>query len=117
MITTIDFALMTPAVYAIANKNDVDLSVGRSMLLNNIRHGREIDGMKELPDEFTPDYAALHELYAADPGAVVDAFNEAAIASRDCYKELVEAWNANQYDRMVGLVDAAIDANNAEEEA
>ena len=30
---------LTPACYAIANANDVDVGVGGSMVHNNIRHG------------------------------------------------------------------------------
>ena len=43
MITELNFAKLTPASFAMANANDVDVGVGRSMLLNNIRHGREVD--------------------------------------------------------------------------
>ena len=39
MITKLNFAKLTPASFALANANDVDVGVGRSMLLNNIRHG------------------------------------------------------------------------------
>lgn len=42
MITELNFAKLTPASFALANANDVDAGVGRSMLLNNIRHGREV---------------------------------------------------------------------------
>ena len=33
---------LTPACYAIANANDVDVGVGGSMVHNNIRHGRAV---------------------------------------------------------------------------
>ena len=39
MITKLNFAKLTPASFALANANDVDVGVGRSMLLNNIRAG------------------------------------------------------------------------------
>ena len=40
MITELNFAKLTPASFAMANANDVDVGVGRSMLLNNIQIGR-----------------------------------------------------------------------------
>ena len=42
MITVLNWDLLTPAAWAMANANDVDVGVGRSMLVNNIRHGREV---------------------------------------------------------------------------
>lgn len=51
---------LTPACYAIANANDVDVGVGGSMVHNNIRHGRAVDiGAENLPAAFRPDWAAL----------------------------------------------------------
>ena len=59
MITELNFAKLTPASFALANANDVDVGVGRSMLLNNIRHGREVDHiMTGLDPEYLPDWAA-----------------------------------------------------------
>ena len=43
MITVLNWDLLTPAAWAMANANNVDVGVGRSMLINNIRHGREVD--------------------------------------------------------------------------
>lgn len=51
---------LTPACYAIANANDVDVGVGGSMVQNNIRHGRAVDiGAENLPVAFRPDWDAL----------------------------------------------------------
>ena len=55
MITELNFAKLTPASFALANANDVDVGVGRSMPLNNIRHGREVDHiMTGLDPEYLP---------------------------------------------------------------
>ena len=57
---SINYNQLTPACYAIANANDVDLGVGDSMLQNNIRLGRdEHKGAMVLPRAFRPDWAAL----------------------------------------------------------
>jgi len=56
MITELNFAKLTPASFALANANDVDVGVGRSMLLNNSRRGREVDHiMTGLDPEYLPD--------------------------------------------------------------
>ena len=75
MITELNFAKLTPASFALANANDVDAGVGRSMLLNNIRHGREVDHiMTGLDPEYLPDWAALKPQYEAlEHGGVTSA--------------------------------------------
>ncbi len=37
MITELNFAKLTPAAWAISKANNVDVGVGRSMLLHNLR--------------------------------------------------------------------------------
>ena len=60
MITVLNWDLLTPAAWAMANANNVDVGVGRSMLINNIRHGREVDPiMKDLDPRYMPDCAKL----------------------------------------------------------
>ena len=60
MITVLDWDMLTPAAFAMSNANDVDVGVGRSMLINNIRWGKEIDPiMKDLDPRFMPDWAKL----------------------------------------------------------
>lgn len=54
MITELNFAKLTPAAWAIATANNVDVSVGRSMLLHNLQEGKEMNAMAALPDEFAP---------------------------------------------------------------
>ena len=91
MITELNFAKLTPASFALANANDVDVGVGRSMLLNNIRHGREVDHiMTGLDPEYLPDWAALKPQYEAlEHGGVTSAVNVWHRVCQDNYKALV----------------------------
>ena len=111
MITELDFAKLTPAAFAIANANDV--GVGRSMLLHNLREGREMNPMAELPDEFTPDWETLGEQYNAtvpeERAGVMSASNVWHRVCEDNYKALVELWLAKDYQGMVDLVASAAD--------
>ena len=111
MITELNFAKLTPASFALANANDVDAGVGRSMLLNNIRHGREVDHiMTGLDPEYLPDWAALKPQYEAlEHGGVTSAVNVWHRVCQDNYKALVELWNANDYQGMVELMENAAD--------
>ena len=96
-----------------ANANDVDVGVGRSMLLNNIRHGREVDHiMTGLDPEYMPDWAALKPQYEAlEHGGVTSAVNVWHRVCQDNYKALVELWNENPRNcaAMAKLVESAAD--------
>ena len=113
MITELNFAKLTPAAWAIVNANNVDVGVGRSMLLHNLREGREMNPMAELPDEFTPDWAALSEQYnAIDPeerAGVMSASNVWHRVCQDNYKELCALWMERDCAGMVELVESAAD--------
>ena len=113
MITELNFAKLTPAAWAISAANNVDVGVGRSMLLDNIRRGMENNPMSPLPDEFTPDWAALGEQYnAIDPeerAGVMSASNVWHRVCQDNYKRLCELWNQGGYQVMVELVKLAKD--------
>ena len=113
MITELNFAKLTPAAWAIAAANNVDVGVGRSMLLHNLREGREMNAMAELPDEFTPDWAALGAQYNAtapeERAGVMSASNVWHRVCEDNYKALVELWLAKDYQGMVDLVASAAD--------
>ena len=92
MITELNFAKLTPASFALANANDVDAGVGRSMLLNNIRHGREVD----------------HIMTGLDPEYLPNVWHRVC---QDNYKALVELWNENPRNcaAMAKLVESAAD--------
>lgn len=111
MITELNFAKLTPAAFSIANANDVDVGVGRSMLLHNLREGKEMNPMAELPDEFTPDWAALKPQYDGlnDKAGVMSASNVWHRVCQDNYKELCELWMEGDCAGMVELMEAAAD--------
>ena len=86
MITELNFAKLTPAAWAISKATGMDVGVGRSMLLDNIRRGMENNPLSPLPDEFTPDWVALKRV------------------CRETYFELVKLWKAEDYQGMADLV-------------
>ena len=113
MITDLNFATLTPAAWAISKANNVDVGVGRSMLLHNLREGKEMNPMAELPDEFTPDWAALGEQYnAIDPeerAGVMSASNVWHRVCQDNYKELCALWMEWDCAGMVELIENSAD--------
>lgn len=113
MITELNFAKLTPAAWAIATANNVDVGVGRSMLLHNLREGKEMNPMSPLPEEFTPDWAALGEQYNAitpeERAGVMSASNVWHRVCQDNYKELCALWMERDCAGMVELMEAAAD--------
>ena len=94
---------LTPACYAIANANDVDVGVGGSMVHNNIRHGRAVDiGAENLPAAFRPDWAALGD--GVDLAAENDEFNAWIRKRQGNVKALAALWNAKDYQGMIELM-------------
>ena len=108
MITELNFAKLTPAAWAIAAATNVDVSVGRSMLLHNLREGKAMNPMAELPDEFTPDWAALGEQYnAIDPEERAGVMSASNVWHRVCnaqYFALVDLRQKVDYQGMADLV-------------
>ena len=113
MITELNFAKLTPAAWAISKATGMDVGVGRSMLLHNLREGREMNPMSPLPDEFTPDWAALGEQYNAiapeERAGVMSASNVWHRVCREKYFELVELWKKDDYQGMADLVASTAD--------
>ena len=113
MITELNFAKLTPAAWAIATANNVDVGVGRSMLLHNLQEGKEMNPMAALPDEFAPDWAALGEQYnAIDPEERAGVMSDSNVWHRICqhyYKALVNLWKAGDYQGMADLVASTAD--------
>ena len=113
MINQLDFAMLTPAAWAMANANNVDVGVGRDMLLNNIRHGKEIDPiMEDLDPDYMPDWAALKPQYEAlEHGGVNSIVNQWHRICQELYLDLVACWNKDPRDcaGMVELVRATED--------
>ena len=113
MITELNFAKLTPAAWAIAAANNVDVGVGRSMLLHSRQEGKEMNPMAELPDEFAPDWAALGEQYNAiapeERAGVMSASNVWHRVCQDNYKELCALWMERDCAGMVELMEGAAD--------
>lgn len=113
MITELNFAKLTPAAWAISKATGMDVGVGRSMLLHNLREGREMNPMAPLPDEFTPDWAVLGEQYnVITPEARAGVMSNSNIWHRVCretYFELVKLWQAEDYQGMAELVASTAD--------
>ena len=99
---------LTPACYAIANANDVDLGVGGSMVQNNIRHSKAVDiGAENLPVAFRPDWDTLGA--DADLAEENDAFNVWIRKRQANVKALAALWNVKDYQGMVELMENAAD--------
>ena len=85
-----------------------DLSVKASKVRNNIRHGREVDPVGDIPAEYRPDFAALHaEAEALGEDAFGALWAQFEHTRRANYEALVELWQAGDYAGMVALMDAA----------
>ena len=105
---SINWNELTPACYAIANANDVDLGVGGSMVQNNIRHSKAVDiGAENLPVAFRPDWDALGA--DADLAEENDAFNVWIRKRQSNVKSLAALWNAKDYQGMIELMENTAD--------
>ena len=113
MKNTINFNPLTPAVFAVGEKNDRDIGVATDMLMQNIREGREANTMGELPIAHQVDWPRIGKAYAAmdDHGrkAVNDGLNAWLRTMRGNYKALCALWAAEDYDAMVKLMEGASD--------
>ena len=112
-MNTINFNLLTPAIFAIGEKNNCDLGVAADMLMQNIRDGRAVNAMGELPIAHQVDWPRIGKAYAAmDDGerkAVNDGLNAWLRTMRANYKALCALWAAKDYDAMVKLMEGASD--------
>ena len=112
-MNTINFNLLTPAIFAIGEKNNCDLGVAADMLMQNIRDGRAVNAMGELPIAHQVDWPRIGKAYAAmdDHGrkAVNDGLNAWLRTMRGNYKALCALWAAEDYDAMVKLMEGASD--------
>ena len=113
MKNTINFNPLTPAVFAVGEKNDRDIGVAADMLMQNIREGREANTMGELPIAHQVDWPRIGKAYAAmdEAGrkAVNDGLNAWLRTMRGNYKALCALWAAEDYDAMVKLMEGASD--------
>ena len=83
------------------------------MLLHNLREGKEMNHMSPLPDEFTPDWAALKPQYDGlnDKAGVMSNSNVWHRVCQDNYKRLCELWNQEPRNcaGMVELIENSAD--------
>ena len=112
-MNTINFNLLTPAIFAIGEKNNRDLGVAADMLMQNIREGREVNPVAELPIAHQVDWPRIGKAYAAmdeaERKAANDGLNAWLRTMRGNYKALCALWAAKDYDAMVKLMEGASD--------
>ena len=105
---SINWNSLTPAMYAIANANDVDLGVARSLVFNNLHHAEEIHkGAGNLPPEFRPDWEDLGNGF--DGAAENAPFNVWIRKCQGNMKPLAAMWNSHDYQGMIDLLAGASD--------
>ena len=112
-MNTINFNLLTPAIFAIGEKNNCDLGVAADMLMQNIRDGRAVNAMGELPIAHQVDWPRIGKAYAAmddhERKAANDGLNAWLRTMRGNYKALCALWASKDYDAMVKLMEGASD--------
>lgn len=112
-MNTINFNLLTPAIFAVGEANNRDLGVAANMLMQNIREGREVNTVGELPIAHQVDWERIGKAYAAmddhERKAANDGLNAWLRTMRGNYKALCALWAAEDYDAMVKLMEGASD--------
>ena len=113
MKNTINFNLLTPAIFAIGEANNCDLGVAADMLMQNIREGREVNPVAELPIAHQVDWPRIGKAYSAmdeaERKAANDGLNAWLRTMRGNYKALCALWAAKDYYAMVKLMEGASD--------
>ncbi len=113
MKNTINWNILTPAIFAIGEASNRDIGVAADMLMQNIREGREVNAMAELPIAHQVDWPRIGKAYAAMDEAGRKAANDGLNAwlrtMRGNYKALTGLWRAKDYDAMVKLMEGASD--------
>lgn len=111
MITKIDYAQLTPAIYAIYAHSGAHFTCGEqaaNALRLNIEKGQEIyTGVEVLPEEFRPDYPALHEVWTSgtdDAEGVTSSYNVWDRTEDKIDLQLYTLFQAGDYAAMVELV-------------
>lgn len=94
------------AIFSCSKNMGDDLSVSESKVRNNIRWGKEVDLIGEVPKKYNPDWDKLYE-YQIQVG--VDEFSkrwaEMNEVRRNNYLELVELFSNKDYEGMVKLME------------
>ena len=112
-MNTINWNTLTPVIFGIGEANNRDLGVALDMCMQNIREGREVNPVAELPIAHQVDWPRIGKAYAAmdEAGrkAVNDGLNAWLRTMRGNYKALCALWAAEDYDAMVKLMEGASD--------
>ena len=112
-MNTINWNTLTPVIFGIGEANNRDLGVAMDMCMQNIREGREVNPVAELPIAHQVDWPRIGKAYAAmdEAGrkAVNDGLNAWLRTMRGNYKALCALWAAKDYDAMVKLMEGASD--------
>ena len=110
---TINWNTLTPAIFAVGEKNDRDIGVATDMCMQNIREGREVNPAAELPIAHQVDWPRIGKAYDAmndaERKSANDGLNAWLRTMRGNYKALCALWAAKDYDAMVKLMDGASD--------
>ena len=110
---TINWNTLTPVIFGIGEANNRDLGVAMDMCMQNIREGREVNTVGELPIAHQVDWERIGKAYAAmddhERKAANDGLNAWLRTMRGNYKALCALWAAEDYDAMVKLMEGASD--------
>lgn len=112
-MNTINWNTLTPVIFGIGEANNRDLGVAMDMCMQNIREGREVNTVGELPIAHQVDWERIGKAYAAmddhERKAANDGLNAWLRTMRGNYKALCALWAAKDYDAMVKLMEGASD--------
>ena len=112
-MNTINWNTLTPVIFGIGEANNRDLGVAMDMCMQNIREGRAVNAMGELPIAHQVDWPRIGKAYAAmddhERKAANDGLNAWLRTMRGNYKALCALWAAKDYDAMVKLMEGASD--------
>ena len=112
-MNTINWNTLTPVIFGIGEANNRDLGVAMDMCMQNIREGREVNTVGELPIAHQVDWPRIGKAYSAMDEAERKAANDGLTAwlrtMRGNYKALCALWAAMDYDAMVKLMEGASD--------
>ena len=112
-MNTINWNTLTPVIFGIGEANNRDLGVAMDMCMQNIREGREVNTVGELPIAHQVDWPRIGKAYSAmdeaERKAANDGLNAWLRTMRGNYKSLCALWAAKDYDAMVKLMEGASD--------
>ena len=112
-MNTINWNTLTPVIFGIGEANNRDLGVAMDMCMQNIREGRAVNPVAELPIAHQVDWPRIGKAYAAmddhERKAANDGLNAWLRTMRGNYKALCALWAAKDYDAMVKLMEGASD--------